>query len=318
MKKTRNVPYLMLLPFIILFAGFFIYPLFYAFDLSLFVTRFGTNTFVGFTNYLNAFRDSFFWDSLGRVVYFGLLQVIAVMFFGLILALFLDSPYIKGKGFFRLVYFLPYAAPGVIAALMWGFLYSPQLDPMLNVTKALFGGHALNLLSSRGLIYGIANIVAWEAAGYNMTLYYSGLTSQPLELYEAAKLDGCNEFQIATKVKIPLLRPLIIFTSVLSIIGSLQLFTEPFILSNLTAVSARYTPNLYTYNTGFTWSNFNYAAALSFVLALVCSIASLAFLYITSREQRKELRMINQSRRKISINHTTGRHGGEVFEQSDW
>ncbi len=305
----------MLAPFFILFLGFFIYPFFYSFYLSLFATRMGSSQFVGLNNYFVAFSDSSFWSSIGTVIYYGVLQAVSVLLLGMILALFLDSSLVKGKAFFRLVYFLPYAVPGVIAAMMWGFLYSPELDPLLKIFNLFNGGKSVDLLSTGHLIYSIVNIVTWEWAGYNMTLYFAALTALPVELYEAAKIDGCNEFQIALRIKLPLLRPMITFTSILSIIGSLQLFNEPFILSSLTSVPPNYTPNLYIYNMAFSYGNFNYSAALSFLLAFVTFVASMIFLYFTSGEQRRERRLqklADRNRRSQNQVYSPVEVGGQV------
>jgi len=277
----------MLAPFLVLFFGFFIYPFFYAFYLSLFVTRMGHSHFVGVTNYLSAFGDGAFWGSIVTVAKYGVMQLLTMLLLALLLAMLLDSPAIKGKAVFRLLYFLPYAVPSVIAALMWGFLYSPQLDPVLGILGIFNHGKTPNVLSQGNLLYSIVNIVIWEWTGYNMTLYFAGLTSLPLELYDAAKIDGCNELQTALRIKLPLLRPVIIFTWVLSIIGAFQLFNEPFILSTLTAVPSDFTPNMYIYNMAFAYNNFNYSATLSFFLAFVTLVASLLFLYFTSGEKRR-------------------------------
>ena len=290
MKRNRSVPYVMLAPFVIFFVGFFIYPFFYAFYLSLFASRMGVSHFVAFGNYLLAFKDGAFWSSIVTVAKYAVLQLFTMLLLALLLALFLDSPIVKGKAAFRLIYFLPYAVPGVIAALMWGFLYSPQLNPAIQLLSIFNHGKTVNPLSPQSLLPSIVNIVLWEWTGYNMTLYFAGLTSLPLELFDAAKIDGCNEFQTAIRIKIPLLRPIIIFTWILSIIGAFQLFNEPFILSSVTTVPANFTPNMYIYNMAFAYSNFNYSATLSFFLAFVTLAASLIFLYVTSGEQRRERR----------------------------
>ncbi len=286
----RSVPYIMLAPFLVLFFGFFIYPLIYAFHLSLFAGRMGHSNYVGFANYLTAFKDGSFWFSILTVARFGIMQLLIMLILALALALLLDSPIIRARAAFRLLYFLPYAVPGVIAALMWGFLYSPQLNPLLALLGVFRNGKPPDVLSQSNLLYSIVNIVTWEWTGYNMTLYFAGLTSLPLELYDAAKIDGCNEFQTALRIKLPLIRPVIIFTWILSIIGTFQLFNEPFILSSLTLVPSDFTPNVYIYNMAFAYNNFHYSATLSFFLAFVTLCASLLFLYLTSGEQRRERR----------------------------
>ncbi|MGA2642447.1 MAG: sugar ABC transporter permease [Spirochaetia bacterium] len=284
--QTRSVPYVMLAPFLVLFFGFFIYPLFYSFYLSLFTARMGRSSFVGLANYAAALKDGSFWHSILTVARFGVMQLLIMLITALALALLLDSPVIRAKALFRLLYFLPYAVPGVIAALMWGFLYSPQLNPLLAVLGIFHHGKAPEVLSQGNLLYSIVNIVTWEWTGYNMTLYFAGLTSLPLELYDAAKIDGCNELQTAFRIKLPLIRPVIIFTWILSIIGTFQLFNEPFILSSLTVVPSDFTPNMYIYNMAFAYTNFHYSATLSFSLAFVTLCASLLFLFLTSGEGR--------------------------------
>ncbi|PTM59066.1 carbohydrate ABC transporter permease [Desmospora activa] len=278
----RRAPYLFLLPFLLLFALFFVFPFLYSLYLSFFVNQGGSNRFVGLENYLTAWQDYDFWYSIYRVAYYGVVQVSVMLFLALALALLLDSPFIKGKTLFRLIYFLPYAVPGVIAAIMWGFLYSPELNPLLHVFGILTGGKPLDLLSSDLVLYGIANMAVWAWTGYNMTIYFASLTSIPLELYEAAKLDGCSEWKMALYIKIPLLKPVIIMTAVLSIIGSLQLFNEPFILSNLTSIPSSFTPNMDIYNMAFAYGNFTYSATLSIILVLITFMASMLFMIATA------------------------------------
>ena len=253
---------------------FFAGPVIYAAYLSLFKDQMGTTVFAGLQNYSTALHDSGFWSSMARVAYFGLVQVTIMLLLSLSLALLLDSPWVRFETVWRLIYILPYAVPGVVAGLMWGFLFAPGMDPLLNLTH-------LVPLSSSYILYTIMFIVTWEWAGYNMTLYVSSLTSIPLDLYDAAKIDGCTEWQLAWRIKIPLLRPTIIMTGVLSIVGSLQLFNEPFILSNLTAIPANYTPNMDIYNYAFSFNIIPYSATLSVILAVITISASVLFLRLT-------------------------------------
>lgn len=284
MKSSRSSPYVLLAPFAILFCLFFIIPLAYSVYLSLYVNPgFGPRRFVGLTNYVTAIHDQQFWQAVGRVAYYGIVQVSIMLAAALLIALLLDSPFVKGKTVFRLIYFLPYAVPGVIAALMWGFLYSSQLDPLLNVLRIFNGGNQVDVLASNHILYSIMNMATWEWVGYNMTIYIANLTSIPYELYDAAKIDGCNEVQIALHVKLPLLAPTISLTTVLSIVGSLQLFNEPYILGSLTSIPSSFTPNMDIYNMAFSFGNFNYSAALSIMLALITVVATALFMLVTRR-----------------------------------
>ena len=312
MVKIRRVPYIFLTPFLILFALFFVFPFVYSLILSLFVNIQGEYKFVGLTNYLTAWEDKSFWYAIYRVAYYGVVQVTIMLVLALVLALFLDSRYVKNKALFRVIYFLPYAVPGVIAAIMWGFLYSPDLNPILNIFASFTGGKPLNLLDSGTVLYGIMNMATWAWTGYNMTIYFASLTSIPIELYDAAKIDGCNEFQTAWHIKLPLLKQVIVMTTVLSIIGSLQLFNEPYVLSSLTSIPATFTPNMDIYNMAFAYGNFTYSATLSITLVLITFIASLLFMYATSeRTIAKKKKIRNTAKSHTGLSASTMSYTGE-------
>ncbi len=270
-------------PFGVLYALFYVIPIAFAIYQSLLtVKREGTfgaaqQVFGGLSQYVLVFQDGAFWGSVGRVLVFGIVQVPVMLFLALLFALLLDSPLLRGKKFFRLAFFAPYAVPGVIAAIMWGFLYSPSLSPFSALTSSV------NFLSADLVLWSIANIVTWVYVGYNMLIIYSSLLAIPQEIYEAAKLDGANNWQIAVGIKIPLVTPAIILTAVFSIIGTLQLLAEPQTLRSFSsAISSTYTPNLAVYTTA-SIPNYSLAAAFSVVLALATFILSFVFLKLTQR-----------------------------------
>lgn len=271
------------LPFGVLFALFFLVPIGYALVQSLYVMRrtgtFGParEVFGGLAQYERVFSDGPFWQSVGRVVAFGVVQVPVMLGLALFLALLLDSGLVRGGRFFRLAFFVPYAVPGVVAAIMWGFLYSPNLSPLTPITGAV------DLLSADLVLWSIANVVTWVYVGYNMLIIYSALLSIPVEVSESAKLDGAGQFRIAWSIKIPMVFPAIVLTTVFSIIGTLQLLAEPQVFRSFSsAVSSTYTPNLTVYSTSFI-PNFNLAAAFSVVLATATFILSFAFLKVAQR-----------------------------------
>jgi multiple sugar transport system permease protein len=122
------------------------------------------------------------------------------------------------------------------------------------------------------------NIVTWEWIGYNMIILYSGLQSIPRELYESAKIDGARNFDIIRYIKLPLIVPSLILTVIFTVIGTFQIFNEPYVLQSMTYVSTHFTPNLYIYTTAFSYGNFNFAAAMAIVLALVTFAISMIFM----------------------------------------
>ncbi len=277
---ARSVPFFVV-PFGVLFILFYLLPIGYAIVQSLYVVEregtFGpvTEVFGGFAQYEQVFADGPFWDSVLRVLAFGVVQVPIMLGLALALALLLDSSLVKGRRFFRLAFFVPYAVPGVIAAIMWGFLYSPSLSPFQPVTSAV------DFLDAGLVLWSMANVVTWVYVGYNMLIIYSALLAIPAEVYEAARLDGAGQFRIAWSIKIPLVMPAIVLTTVFSIIGTLQLLTEPQVFRSFSsAVTSTYTPNLTVYSTSSV-PNFQLAAAFSVVLALTTFVLSFAFLRVT-------------------------------------
>jgi multiple sugar transport system permease protein len=276
LASQRHVAFSMSTPFLILFAAFFILPLGYAIVKSIQSPR-GVGL-AGFGNFSIAIHTGAFWSSIVRVAYIGVIEIGLMLGFGMLLALLLDSPYCRGKRIFAVVYFLPYAVPGVIASIMWGFLLTPQLDSLVRSAK-------LNPLGTSTVLYSIILIVVWEFMGYNMTIYLTGLAQISPGVLEAAKIDGCSELQLVRYIKVPLLRRMVVFTAVLSIIGTLQLFNEPAIISALAPLGPTYTPNLGIYNEAFQDSNIPLAAAESLILAVVTIGATAAF-YGLSRRRR--------------------------------
>ncbi|TFD76021.1 carbohydrate ABC transporter permease [Cryobacterium fucosi] len=275
------------LPFGILFGLFYLVPIGYAIYESLLVIKregtFGaaTEVFGGLSQYVLVFQNGPFWQSIGRVLAFGVVQVPIMLGLALLFALLLDSPLLRGKRFFRLAFFVPYAVPGVIAAIMWGYLYSPNLSPFRALTENI------DFLSADLVLWSIANVVTWVYVGYNMLIIYSALLAIPTELYEAARLDGAGQLRIAWSVKIPLIMPAIVLTAIFSIIGTLQLLAEPQVFRSFSsAVTSTFTPNLTVYTTS-SIPNVNLAAAFSVVLALATFILSFTFLKFTQRKEAK-------------------------------
>lgn len=286
------IPYLFVLPFLVLFAAFFVAPLLYAFQQSLFTERRSglglgppQTVWAGAANYLAALRDPHFWDGFGRVLLFGAVQIPVMMIVALVLAMLMDSAVIRFRRFFRPAFFVPYAVPIVIAAIMWGFFYSPSASPIVQVFNT-FHLPAPTFLGPNATLWSIANISTWEFTGYNMIIFFSALQSIPQEIYESGRLDGLSETGIALRLKLPLLVPALILGVLFSIVGTLQLFNEPIVLKNLTnsAITTSYTPNIFAYNVAVVNTNFNYGGAIAVILGVVTFIFSFGFLRLTRRQ----------------------------------
>jgi multiple sugar transport system permease protein len=288
-RHTIVLPYLFLAPFLLLFILFFILPLVYALGISVFVDRLiGGNVFVGAQNYIQVIHDSAFWGSVGRMLLFLVVQVPIMLILALVFALLLDSGVPWLRNVFRLGFFLPYAIPEVVSALIWGYLYGPNFGLFAQIANALHMT-PINFLSSSSILASIGNVVTWQYTGYNMVIMYTALQAVSAELYEAARVDGASGLRVAFYIKIPLIAPAIVLTAVFSIIGSLQLFSIPQIMSTLapSAIGSSYTPNYYAYTLAFTNQQYNYSAAVSFTLGAVVFICSYIFMYITNKERKQ-------------------------------
>jgi multiple sugar transport system permease protein len=270
-SRRAAVGYLFVAPFLVVFVAMLVVPLVYAGYLSLFREQLiGGTSFAGLDNYTRAFGDERLWQGVARVGMFFLIQVPIMLVLALAFALALDSGVLWLSRLFRLGFFVPYAVPGVVATLMWGYLYGPEFGPIAQLFEKL-SLDPPNLLGSDLMLGSIANVVFWEFTGYNMILLYAALRAIPTELYEAAAVDGAGPWRTAWSVKIPALRPALLLALIFSVIGSFQLFNEPQLLQRLApnVIDSAYTPNLYAYSRAFTSQDLNYAAAVSFLLGLV-------------------------------------------------
>ncbi len=283
--NKRIAPYIFLAPFLFFFSAFLIIPLLYAFDLSVYKTTLvGGTRFVGLANYAKAFTDPNFWDGVLTLVKFGAMQMPVMLILALVFALILDSGVVYAKSFFRIGFFIPYAVPAVIATLLWGYLYGPAYGPVTQIADALSLPRP-NFFAAKSILPSIANIAVWEYMGYNMIIYYSALQAIPTDLEEASLMDGASAFAYALKIKLPMIVPTIIVTIIFSIIGTLQLFAEPYLMINLARnlINSHFTPNLYAYTLAFTAQQINYSAAISFVLGGVVAVVSYVFMLVANR-----------------------------------
>ncbi len=287
-RRHRRTWVAFVLPFTVPFTLFYVVPIVYAIWQSLFKTQrtggiFGESrqVFAGLEQYANVLGDDTFRQGVLRVLVFGVVQVPVMLLLALLIALVLDSAVARLRRFFRIAFFVPYGIPGVIAALMWAFLYSPQLSPIVDLLNKV--GTAPDFLGSNLILWSIANVVTWTYTGYNMLIIFSALQALPQEVYEAARVDGAGALRTAWSIKIPLVRPALVLTAVFSIIGTLQLFTEPVVFQAIsTNVTSGYTPNMQAYAVAAA-NNYPFSAAMSVMLALATFVLSFGFLRLTQR-----------------------------------
>jgi len=294
---VKGAPYAFLLPAVILFALFFALPIGYALWLSLHkvkVSGLGLGSgarkevWAGIGNYTDALTDSELLAGALRVVGYGTIVVPVMLGLALVFALMLDADKVRFTPFTRLAIFLPYAIPGVVAALLWGFLYLPDVSPFYFVLDKL-GLPQPDLLDGGPLYIALSNIAVWGGTGFNMIVIYTALRSIPAEVYEAAKLDGATPLQIALRIKIPMVAPSLVLTFFFSIIATLQVFSEPTTLKPLTnSVPTTWSPLMKVYQDAFGKGDIYSAAAEATLIAIVTLVLSFGFLRAANSRNKQE------------------------------
>jgi multiple sugar transport system permease protein len=285
-------PYAFVTPAVILYVLVLLIPIGYTIYLSLEKTEVSglglgagarRQVFAGLSNYSSALADPAFDSSLLRVVIYSVILVPVMLGLALLFALLLDARRVRFQRFSRLSIFLPYAVPTVIATLLWGFLYLPTVSPFPEILSK-FGLSMPNLFTTHVALLSVANVGVWGGTGFNMIVMYTALRAVPSELYEAARIDGASQPQIALRIKIPMIAPALILTGVFSLITTLQVFNEPETLLPLTnTISQGWMPLMRIYNLAFDENNSYEAAALAVIIAVVMFAGSFFLLRASNK-----------------------------------
>jgi multiple sugar transport system permease protein len=296
-SRAGAAPYVFMAPAMLFFLGFFAVPIGYTIYLSTRRTKIsglglGKNSrhevSVGLANYKDSLSDSTLWSGLLRVLFYGTVVLVVMLGLALVFALALDHLLLRVRGsrtgrFARIAIFLPYAVPGVIASLLWGFLYQPKMSPLGDVA-GLFGLPMPELLSGGAILPSVANVAIWGGVGFNMLVLYTALRTVPSELYDAARVDGASDWHVTLRIKLPLLYPALILTTVFSIIATLQVFTEPYTLRSLSnGISSTWSPLMKIYTDAFIDGDLYSAAATSVIIAVFALVLSFSFLRVVQK-----------------------------------
>lgn len=285
-KRENLTGWAFLTPAAILILIMSFIPIIQAFILS-FKTGIGVNMeFAGIKNYVRMFQDGVFMQAMKNTFFYLIIQVPIMLILALILATMLNNRNLKLKGFFRTCIFLPCATSLVSYAIVFKSLFAS--DGLINLILVNTGilDTAYNFLgnaTSARIVIIIALI--WRWTGYNMIFYLSGMQNIEYSVYEAAKIDGANAFKQFTSITVPLLKPTILLTGIMSVNGTLQLFDESVNLTNGGPANATITMSHYIYNVSFKYvPNFGYAAAMSFLILVL--VATLAFIQMKVGDKR--------------------------------
>jgi multiple sugar transport system permease protein len=273
-------------PFLLGFLLFMVVPIGYAIYTSLYTSRIiGGTVFTGASNYTQTLQSGEFWSGVIRVIIFAAIQIPVMLAIAFFFATVFDLGVAKFGRTFRTIFFIPFAVPAVVGAVMWSFLLEPQFGPFVHLAGS-FGFSGTNFFSPSLLLPSIIVIVIWEWTGYNMMILYTALKSVPRDVVEAAILDDTPLWKIILRIKLPMVRQAVVMLVFLNTIGALQLFTEPQILEYFEqgAVSVNYTPAYYIWNTAIAADETNLAAAMAVILALVIVIISVLSLVFRRRK----------------------------------
>ncbi|GHH64991.1 carbohydrate ABC transporter permease [Promicromonospora soli] len=280
-------------PFLAGFALFVLVPVGMALRESVYTTKstgglgFGGQTvsFAGLDNFAAGLVDGSFWTGMLRVFLYALVVVPLTQVLSLALALLLDAARRRAAARFRIALLLPYMVPGVVGTMVWIFQYSPTVGPLTPFFEIF--GLDVNFFSSSMVWVSMGNLAVWGSLGFTMLILYGALQSVPHEIFEAARLDGASELRIAWSIKVPFVRASLVLTSLLSIIGTLQLFDQPLLFRAVTpeTITRDFTPAMMIYDQAFKVGNLNYATALSVILALVVGVASAIIYRFINREE---------------------------------
>lgn len=275
-KKHNLTGWAFLTPATVMIAIMSFLPMIKAFILSLQVGKANNLTFGGFSNYTRMFKDKVFMTSLGNTFLYLIIQVPIMLILALVLASMLNNKNLRFKGLFRTAIFLPCATSLVSYAIIFrslfavdGFINNILIKVGILNTGYNFLGHA----TSAKIIIILA--LVWRWTGYNMVFYLAGLQNIDYSVYEASYIDGATPFQQFTKITIPLLKPTILLTAIMSTSGTLQLFDESVNLTAGGPGKSTMTLAHYIYNISFVETpKFNYAAALSVFILISVAILS--------------------------------------------
>ncbi len=280
-EANARAAWLFLAPALALIGIFFFLPIVAAFllsfsDFDIYALADPRNVrVVGFDNYARLLTAPDFWRALKVTFYFALVGGPLSVATSLGAALLVNARIVRFKGFFRTVYFAPFVTTLVAVAIVWRYLYHPRYG-LIDFALGKLGLPAIDWLGDpHWALPAIILMAVWKNFGYNMLVFIAGLQTIPGELYEAAELDGASGWRRFWSITFPMLGPTLLFVGIITMIGYLQLFAEPYVMTQGGPVRATTSVVLYMYEEGFRWWRMGFAAAIAFVLFIVILLATL-------------------------------------------
>lgn len=307
-KRLKRAGWFFIVPITLFLVFLLVYPMLYSFYLSLTSTKGIVTNFVGLRNFQRMIKDPMFYLALKNTFRLFLIQVPIMLTIALILATVLNDKKLRFRGFFRTAIFLPAVTSLISYTVLFKMLFA--YDGVINSALLKIGliRAPLEWLTKPNLAL-IVLIVAmiWRWTGYNMVFYLSAMQNISSDIYEAAEVDGANKIQTFFKITVPSLKPMILFTAIMSTIGTVQLFDEPMNLSHSGVTSATVGPanvfltlSVYIYNVSFKYTpNFGYAASLSYAVMIIIAALTIIQFKLSEDKDIRLNRKLDRATRKL-------------------
>lgn len=277
MKKNKGA-YILISPFFLTFLVFGVFPVFFSIYLALSSwDGIGTMEFVGLRNFEYLMTDPLFWKSILNTLIIWFASTLPMIILALVVAFLLNSAFVKFSGVYKTLYFLPNVTAIVAVAIIFGVIFAPSYG-LINYFVTSLGFNAIDWHNdSVGVKVAISAMIIWRWTGYNAIIFLAGLQKISGDLYEAARIDGANSFEIFTKITIPLLKPVLLFVVITSTIGGMQTFVEPQLLVGNSggAGGGGLTIVLYLYQQAFVKNLYGYGSAIAIGLFVIIMLFSL-------------------------------------------
>lgn len=308
LKKRSKIAYICILPFFLVFFIFKLYPIIYTFVLSLcdMDTLSGKLTFTGLSNYVRLFQSSYFIKSIGNTLLIWIMSIIPQLTIAFLLALMVSNKWLRGKAIFRNVYFFPNLVTSVTVGLLFSALFNYPGGAVNNIIT-LLGLEAVDFEKNKMLArMVVALAICWRNFGYNIIYFTAGINSISDDVLEAASMDGANWWQKVTRITIPLMKPVLIYVMVTSIIGGLQIFDESKMIFTSVPDNATTTMVKYMYDSAFVRFQFGYGAAAAYAIFAIILVFSAISMYVTRDKkdvygQPKKIRRFRAGKRQGAI-----------------
>lgn len=270
-KREAIIAYILISPWVIGFIAFLLGPMLWSLGLSFFQSDMLTSKFVGLRNYATLFSTdttrSLFWTSLYNTTYYVLLSIPLTMAAGFFLAMLLNQN-IRGRGAYRIIYYLPSVIPGIAVSLLWLWLFNPEFG-LLNWFLSWFGIEKLRWLTDSQLAKPSLVLMSLWGAGGNMLIFLAGLQGIPTELYEAATIDGTSPAGRFRHITLPMVSPTLFFVLVTNMIGAFQAFTSVYVMTGGGPANSTLMYVLYLYNLAFRQYRMGLGSALAWIYFII-------------------------------------------------